>query len=76
MGRYRYTAEIQIVLRQLLLRPLPLDLPSAESIKRELQIPKELEIAAIIPFGYKGKKSKILKQETITITDRIHYENY
>ncbi len=49
---------------------------NAERIKKEMQIPKELEIAEIIPFGYKVENSKTLKQKPITITDRIHYEKY
>lgn len=47
-----------------------------EIIKQELGIPDELEIAAIIPIGYKADNAKILKQKTINIAERIHYEKW
>lgn len=45
-------------------------------IKQELRIPDELEIAAIIPIGYKADNAKILKQKTINIAERIHCEKW
>ena len=47
-----------------------------EIIKQELGIPDELEIAAIIPIGYKADNAKILKQKTINIAERIHCEKW
>lgn len=47
-----------------------------EIIKQELGIPYELEIAAIIPIGYKADNAKILKQKTINIAERIHCEKW
>lgn len=47
-----------------------------EKIKENLKIPKEKEIAAIIPIGYKDDYAKILKQKTINISERISFERY
>ena len=46
------------------------------AIKENLGIPAELEIAAIIPIGYKAEDAKILKQKTITLAERIHHEKW
>jgi len=45
-------------------------------IKSKLGIPDELEIAAIIPIGYKVEGSGILKQKTVNIAERIHKERW
>jgi nitroreductase len=45
-------------------------------IKEKLAIPKELEIAAIIPIGYKAEDAKMLTQKMINVSDRIHYEGW
>jgi len=45
-------------------------------IKKKLGIPDELEIASIIPIGYKSDNAKILKQNRINIIERIHSENW
>ena len=45
-------------------------------IKIKLGIPDELEIAAIIPVGYKVEGSGILKQKTVNIAERIHKERW
>lgn len=47
-----------------------------ETIKDKFGIPKELEIASIIPIGYKSDNAKILTQKTINIAERIHNENW
>jgi nitroreductase len=39
-----------------------------ETVKERLRIPDNLEIAAIIPIGYKDNSAKVLKQKTIDIT--------
>lgn len=41
-------------------------------VKRVLGIPEELEVAAIIPFGYKAPAAKIVPQKEIVLEDRIH----
>jgi len=47
-----------------------------ETIKDKLGIPKELEIASIIPIGYKSDNARILKQKKINILERIHIEKW
>ncbi len=47
-----------------------------EKIKVKLDIPAELEIASIIPIGYKANDAKILRQKTIHTNDRIHFEKW
>lgn len=47
-----------------------------DTIKIRLGIPEELEIAAIIPIGYRAENARILKQKTINISERIHKENW
>jgi len=46
------------------------------TLKAKLGIPDELEIASIIPIGYKAINAKILKQKTINIDERIHSEKW
>ena len=36
-------------------------------------IPDELEIAAIIPIGYRAEHAKILKQKPIPVQGRKHF---
>jgi nitroreductase len=47
-----------------------------EIIKKKLGIPDGLEIASIIPIGYKTDDARILKQKTIDIAERKHYERW
>jgi nitroreductase len=47
-----------------------------EILKVKLGIPDELEIASIIPIGYKANNAKILKQKTINIKEKIHLEKW
>ncbi len=47
-----------------------------ETLKAKLGIPDELEIAAIIPIGYKAGDAKILKQKSIDIQERIHFNKW
>jgi nitroreductase len=49
---------------------------NVKEIKEKLGIPEELEIAAIIPLGYKAENAIDLKQKSINISDHIHYEKY
>jgi nitroreductase len=46
------------------------------SIKEKFAIPVDLEIAAIIPIGYKADGAKVLKQKTIDISERMHFEKW
>lgn len=47
-----------------------------DAIKAKLGIPDELEIASIIPIGYRADEAKILKQKTINVSERIHNEKW
>jgi len=47
-----------------------------DSLKRKLNIPDELEIAAIIPIGYKADDAKTVKQKPIDIHERIHFNKW
>lgn len=47
-----------------------------EILKDKLGIPDGLEIASIIPIGYKADDASILKQKTINIAERKHYERW
>lgn len=47
-----------------------------DTIKKKLGIPGELEIASIVPIGYKANTAKILAQKTIDIAKRIHHEKW
>jgi nitroreductase len=48
----------------------------SDKVKEKFGIPKDLEIAAIIPIGYKLPDARILKQKPIDIQERIHSENW
>jgi nitroreductase len=47
-----------------------------ETLKVKFEIPEELEIASIIPIGYKVDNTKILKQKTINFKERVHFEKW
>jgi len=47
-----------------------------EHLKSKLGISDELEIAAIIPIGYKSDDAKIVRQKTIDIYQRIHFNKW
>lgn len=47
-----------------------------ETIKQRIGIPNPLEIAAIIPIGYKADTAKTLVQKEINIAERIHFEKW
>jgi nitroreductase len=47
-----------------------------DTIKKNLGIPDELEIASVIPIGYKADDSKVLKQKSIAVAERIHIEKW
>jgi hypothetical protein len=47
-----------------------------EVIKSQLNIPEHLEIAAVIPVGYKSAHAKELTQKEIDIPKRIHSETW
>ena len=47
-----------------------------DSIKDKFNIPQDLEIASVIPIGYKSEDAKILKQKKINISERTHNEEW
>jgi nitroreductase len=47
-----------------------------ETLKERLRIPDNLEIAAIIPIGYRDNSAKVLKQKKIDISGRIHLDKW
>jgi len=47
-----------------------------ESLKSKLGIADELQIAAIIPIGFKSDDAKIVRQKTIDIHQRIHFNKW
>jgi hypothetical protein len=49
---------------------------NTETIKDKLGIPDKIEIAALIPIGYKADNIKIIGQKEINISERIHNEKW
>ena len=45
-------------------------------VKKILNIPNELEVAAIIPFGYKSSDAKIIPQKEVQLESRLHFNNW
>jgi len=46
------------------------------AIKKVLNIPTELEVAAIIPFGYKATDAKIYPQKEVKLVERLHMDHW
>lgn len=46
------------------------------AVKKILNIPLELEVAAIIPLGYKAHDAKIPNQKEISLEEKIHINNW
>ena len=49
---------------------------NTSAIKKILNIPQELEVATIIPFGYKYSNSKIIFQNEVQLKSRLHMNNW
>lgn len=47
---------------------------NTSAIKYVLNIPEELEVAAIIPFGYKVMDAKIYPQKEVKLAERLHID--
>lgn len=45
-------------------------------VKKVLNIPQELEVAAIIPFGYKAPDAKIMPQKEVGLEEKIHVDKW
>jgi len=41
-----------------------------------LNVPKELEVAAIIPFGYRATDAKVYPQKEVKIAERLHIDTW
>lgn len=49
---------------------------NTQGVKQVLGIPQELEVAAIIPFGYKSPNAKDFPQKEVTLKDKLHIDNW
>lgn len=49
---------------------------NTESIRQKLGIPAHLEIASIIPIGYKADHAPVPGQKKINVKERVHYEKW
>lgn len=45
-------------------------------LKPILGIPADLEIAALIPFGYQADKARLPRQKGVKLEDKIHYNSW
>lgn len=45
-------------------------------IKDILSVPEELEIAAIIPFGYRESSAAVVTQKEVYLKERLHFDNW
>lgn len=46
------------------------------AVKQILGVPKELEVAALIPFGYKSQTAKLPFQKEIHLEDKLHFNRW
>lgn len=47
-----------------------------DDVKKVLSIPGEMELATLIPFGYKDENSKILPQKKINLNEKLHFDKW
>jgi nitroreductase len=47
-----------------------------DAVKKVLEIPAQLEIAALIPFGYKEKDLRLLPQKSVSLKEKIHINKW
>ena len=45
-------------------------------VKQVLGVPEQLEIAALIPFGYKEKELRLLPQKSVDLKEKIHLNKW
>lgn len=45
-------------------------------VKKVLKIPEELEVAAIIPFGYKAENARVLQQKDVDLKNKLHINQW
>lgn len=46
------------------------------AVKKVLDIPNDLEVAAIIPFGYKSNNARIIPQKEVNLESRLHISKW
>ena len=46
------------------------------AVKKVLHVPEELEVAAMIPLGYKAADAKIYPQKEVNLAERLHIDNW
>jgi len=49
---------------------------NTKAAKEVLNIPQELEVAAVIPFGYKALDAKIIPQKEVQLESRLHINKW
>jgi len=49
---------------------------NTKAVKQVLNIPQELEVAAVIPFGYKALDAKIIPQKEVRLESRLHINKW
>lgn len=47
-----------------------------DQIKKVLSIPDQLEVAAIIPFGYKEDEINVISQKQVNLKEKIHFNRW
>jgi nitroreductase len=45
-------------------------------VKKILGVPEQLEIAALIPFGYKAEELKLIPQKGVDLKEKIHFNKW
>ena len=49
---------------------------NTQAVKEALNIPRELEVAVIIPFGYKAPDAKIIPQKEVLLDEKLHINTW
>lgn len=49
---------------------------NTQAVKEALNIPQELEVAAIIPFGYKASNAKTIPQKQVLLEEKLHMNKW
>lgn len=47
-----------------------------DQVKKVLNVPDQLEIAAIIPFGYKEDETQVIRQKQVNLKEKIHFNKW
>ncbi len=48
----------------------------SKEVKKVLEVPEELEVAALIPFGYKLEGINLVPQKNVDLKTRIHFNKW